>query len=176
MSFLSWLGLAPADHPAPEPDAIAALAAPLQALGPARARFLALYAFSLARIANVDAHVSDAELGRIERELAAWGQLPPEQAALVARLAKEQNQLSGATLNHLAARELRELASPEEKLAILHGLFAVSAADDDVSVDEEEAIRVVARELLLTNDEYLWVRSRYREQRAVMKLGRPAPA
>jgi len=176
MSLLSWLGLAPADAQARDPDAIEALAGPLHALGPERARFLALYAFVLARVANVDAHVSDAELGRIERELAAWGQLPPDQAGMVARLAKEQNQLTGATRNFLATRELRDRASHEEKLAVLHGLFAVSAADCDVTGVEEEAIRGISRELLLTNDEYLWVRSQYREHRAVMKLGRPAPA
>lgn len=175
MSLLSWLGLAPADDLRREPDAIEALALPLQALGPERARFLALYAFVLARVANVDAHVSDDELARLERELADWGRLPPDQAGLVARLAKEQNQLTGATRNFLATRELRDLASHEEKIAILHGLFAVSAADD-VSGAEEEAIRGISRELLLTNDEYLWVRSRYREHRSVTKLGRPAPA
>jgi len=176
MSLLAWLGLAPADSTPRDPDAIAALMAPLQALGPARARFLALFAFTLARVANVDADVSDVELARIAREVAEWGRLPHDQAALVAGLAKAHNQLSGATGNFLASRELRDAASHDEKLAILHALFGVSAADDDVSVAEEEAIRGISRELLLTNDEYLWVRSHYREQRAVMKLGRPAPA
>ncbi len=176
MSLLSWLGLAPADDATRDPDAVEALMAPLLALGPERARFLALYAFTLARVANVDAHVSDAELARVERELADWGRLPPEQAALVARLAKERNQAQGATWNFLATRELRDLATQDEKVAILHGLFAVSAADDDVSGDEEEAIRAISRELLLTNDVYLWVRAQYREHRSVVKLGRTAPA
>lgn len=176
MSLLSWLGLAPAEDARRDPDAVEALMAPLMALGPERARFLALFAYALARAANVDADVSDAELARIEREVAHWGQLPAEQAALVARLAKAQNQLTGATGNFLVVRELRDRASHDEKLAMLHALFAVAAADDHVSVAEEEAIRGISRELLLTNDEYLWVRSHYREQRAVMKLGRPAPA
>jgi hypothetical protein len=31
------------------------------------------------------------------------------------------------------------------------------------------------RELVLTNDEYLWVRSQYREKRAVMRMAHPSP-
>jgi uncharacterized tellurite resistance protein B-like protein len=176
MSLLSWLGLASAgDHPG-ELDPIETLMAPLLPLGPARARYLALFAFLLARVANVDSVVGDAELARMGRELVTWGGLPPEEAAIVARLAGEQNQLTGATENFLAARELRDLASRDEKIAVLQSLFAVSAAEDDISGAEEEAIREISRELVLTNDEYLWVRSQFREKRAVMKLGRPAPA
>ena len=174
MSLLSWLGLAPADDRSPDPDAVQALMVPLQALEPELARFLALFAFVLARVANADAVVTDLELRRMEEALVSWGGLPPAQAALVAGLAKERNQASGATWNFLATRELRDLASHDQKLAILHCLFAVSAADDDVSVVEEEAIRVISKELLLLNDEYLWVRSHYREQLAVMKGGRPS--
>jgi uncharacterized tellurite resistance protein B-like protein len=176
MSLLSWLGLAPSGGRPGELDPIEALMAPLLPLGPARARYLALFAFLLARVANVDAVVGDGELARMGRELATWGGLPPEQAAAVARLAAEQNQRTGATENFLAARELRDLASREEKLAVLQSLFAVSAAEEDISVAEEEAIREISRELVLTNDEYLWVRSQHREQRAVMRLGRSAPA
>lgn len=176
MSLLSWLGLAPADDRRPDPDAVQALMVPLQALEPELARFLALFAFVLARVANVDAVVSEAELRRMEEALEGWGGLPPAQAALVAALAKEQSQSSGATWNFLATRELRDLASHDQKISILHCLFAVSAADDDVSVEEEEAIRAISKELLLLNDEYLWVRSHYRELRAVMKGGRPSPA
>ncbi len=176
MSLLTWLGLAPADGHAGDPDPIEALMRPLQALGPERARYLALFAFLLARVANVDFRVSDAELARMTRELVTWGRLPPEQAAAVALLAREQNQLTGATENFLAARELRDLASHDEKIAVLQSLFAVSAADDEITGAEEEVIREISRELVLTNDEYLWVRRQYREQRAVMKLGRPAPA
>jgi len=176
MSLLSRLGLAPAADQPGELDPIEALMAALLPADPARARYLALFAFLLARVANVDSVVGDAELARMARELVTWGGLPPDQAALVARLAGKQNQLTGATENFLAARELRDLASRDEKIAILQSLFAVSAAEDDISGAEEEAIRQISRELVLTNDEYLWVRSQYREKRTVMKLRRPAPA
>lgn len=169
MSLLSWLGLAPADDRTRDPDAIQVLMGPLLALGPERARFLALFAFVLARVAHADAEVSEAELGHIRHELATRGQLPMEQAALVARLAAEQHHLAGGTHGFLATRELRDLASHEEKLAVLDCLFGVASADRHLSGVEEEAIRGISRELLLGNDEYLWMRARYREHRAVHK-------
>jgi uncharacterized tellurite resistance protein B-like protein len=175
MSLLSWLGLAPAEGRPGDAEPIESLMRSLQPLEPGRARFLGLFAYLLARVANVDSQVSAAELARMERELVTWGQLPAGQAAVVARLAAEQNRLTGATVNFLAARELRDLASWDEKIAILQSLFAVSAADEVISGEEEEVIRSVSRELVLTNDEYLWVRSQYREKRAVMKMAHPSP-
>jgi hypothetical protein len=49
----------------------------------------------------------------------------------------------------------------------------VSAADEAISVAEEESIREVARELLISNPEYLAIRSAYREKRAVLAKGWP---
>jgi uncharacterized tellurite resistance protein B-like protein len=169
MSFLSWLGLAPDDGGGRAPDGIAEVARPLAALGEERARFLALLAFQLARVANVDLDVSDAELARMAAELADWGGLPLEQATLVARLAKARNLAEGETLGFLSARELRDLASRDDKLALLHCLFGVAAAEDAISSAEEEAIRQVARELNLSNEDYLAVRRGWTEQRAVVR-------
>jgi hypothetical protein len=70
---------------------------------------------------------------------------------------------------------LRDRASPEEKQALLHSLFAVAAADETITVPEEESIRQISRELLLTNDEYLGIRTAYSEKRAVMKREAPPP-
>jgi uncharacterized tellurite resistance protein B-like protein len=169
MSLLSWLGLAPDDGGGRAPDGITEVARPLAALGADRARFLALLAFQLARVADVDRHVSDAELARIAAELAGWGGLPLDQATLVARLARARHAAEGETLGFLAARELRDLASRDDKLALLHCLFAVAAAEDAISSAEEEAVRQVARELELSNEDYLDVRRAWSEQRAVIR-------
>ena len=69
----------------------------------------------------------------------------------------------------LAAREFRDVATEEQKRDLLHCLFAVSAADESISVAEEETVRSISRELLVTNDEYLAIRSAYRDKRAVLK-------
>lgn len=167
MSILEWLGLG--GRRRAEGDVIHRIVRELEAMEPAAARHLALFAFLLARVANVDQEVSDAEMREMERVVEAYGGLSPAQAALVVQIARAQNQLFGETQNFLAAREFRDIATEEQKRELLHCLFAVSAADESISVAEEEAIRSVARELLLTNEEYIAIRSAYREKRAVLK-------
>ncbi|HET7754916.1 MAG TPA: TerB family tellurite resistance protein [Anaeromyxobacteraceae bacterium] len=168
MSILERLGLRRA-APAEDGDAVHRIASELEAMEPAAARHLALFAFLLARVANVDQEISDAETRQMERIVELFGGLSPSQAALVVTIAKAQNRLFGETQNFLAAREFRDTASEQQKHELLHCLFAVSAADDTITVAEEETIRVISRELLLTNDEYLAIRSEYRDKRAVFK-------
>jgi uncharacterized tellurite resistance protein B-like protein len=168
MSILERLGLRRAAAN-PDGDVVHRIARELEALEPAAARHLALFAFLLARVANVDQDISDAETRRMERIVEAFGGLSPSQATLIVTMAKAQNRLFGETQNFLAAREFRDTATEGQKHELLHCLFAVSAADDTITVVEEESIRAISRELLLTNDEYLAIRSEYRDKRAVFK-------
>lgn len=180
MSVLSWLGLSRPEEkqkgtaaPAGR-EAVRHLLGQLQALDPETSRYLSLFAFLLARVADVDLEVSEAETRQMECVVGAFGQLPPTQATLVVELAKAQNRLFGATENHLAAREFASVATEDQKRALLHCLFAVSAADDSITVQEEEAIRVIARELGIGDEEYVLIRRAYRDKRAVLREC-PAP-
>lgn len=168
MSVLEWLGLG--RRPREEgDDVVHRIVRELEAMEPRAARHLALFAFLLSRVANVDQNVSDDETGVMERIVETYGGVTRAQAALAVGIAKAQSRLFGETQHFLAAREFRDLATEEEKRDLLHCLFAVSAADESISVLEEETVRSISRELLLTNDEYLAIRSAYRDKRAVMK-------
>jgi len=170
MSILEWLGLAPGgDGGRGDPDAIRRIERELESMEPARARYLALFAFLLARVADVDLEVTEAETRQMERLVEEKGALPAAQAALVVAIAKAENRLFGATQNFLAARQFRELSTDGQKRELLDCLFAVAAADGSISVAEEEAIREISREMLLGNDEYLAIRGAWRDFRAVLK-------
>ncbi len=170
MSVLDWLGLGGrASDPSGEGDVVRRIVRELDAMDPKAARHLALFAFLLSRVANVDQHVSEEETRAMEAIVETSGGVSAAQAALVVEIAKAQNRLFGETQNFLAARAFRDEATEEQKRDLLHCLFAVSAADDDISLEEEEAIREISRELLLGNDEYLAIRSAYRDQRSVLK-------
>jgi uncharacterized tellurite resistance protein B-like protein len=169
MSIWTWLGLGAAPAASREGDVVHAIAQQLEAMEPARARFLALFAYLLARVANVDLDISAEETRRMEGVLQEWGALTPAQAALVVQIAKSQNTLFGGTQNFNVTREFRDRASAEEKEALLHALFAVAAADETITVPEEEVIREISKEILLTNDEYLGIRAAYSAKRSVMK-------
>jgi uncharacterized tellurite resistance protein B-like protein len=170
MSILDRLRLG-ARRPEREGDVVHRIVRELDAMDPAAARYIALFAFLLARVGNVDQDVTDDETREMEHIAEAFGGLSPAQATLVVQIAKAQNRLFGETQNFLAAREFRDLATEEQKRELLHCLFAVSAADGSISVAEEEVVREISRELLLTNADYISIRSAYREKRAVLRRG-----
>lgn len=167
MSIREWLGLAPAASG--DSDVVRRIVGQLEAMDPVEARHLALFAFLLARVANVDLDVTAAETGEMERLMERVGGLSPAQAALVAQIAKAQNRLLGSTHNFLAAREFRDIATREQKQGLLHCLFAIAASDGSISSAEEEEIRLVSRTVLLEDADYLAIRAAYSKKRSVMK-------
>ena len=139
----------------------------LEEMEPARARYVAAFAYLLGRVAHADLDVSDEETRRMEEMVMRFGDLPEEQA--VVEIAKSQNRLFGGTENFQVAREFRELASREERRELLDCLFAVSAADETISGEEEAQIRQIAEELGFSHREYVEVRSGYNEKRSVIQ-------
>jgi uncharacterized tellurite resistance protein B-like protein len=79
----------------------------------------------------------------------------------------------GASQEYLATRELKRLATEEERRRLLHCLFAVCAADDSISLEEEQEVRQVASELGFELKDFTEARSAFRDQREVLR-GLPA--
>jgi DnaJ like chaperone protein len=171
MDIRKLLGLQPREDSGRGGDTktVRRIVAELEAMEPDRARYLAAFAFILSRVANADLDISEAETREMERIVAERGGLPEAQAVLVVQIAKSQHRLLGATEDFLATREFRAASSREERQALLHCLFAVSAADDTISTVEEEEIRKIASELGLAPNEYLSIRAAYRDKRAVLR-------
>jgi uncharacterized tellurite resistance protein B-like protein len=144
-SIRAWLGLdsAQADDLAPLRESLEAL----DHLEPIRARYLAAFAYLLGRVADADQNVSLEETRAMEALVREHGSLSPEQAVVVVGLAKASNRLFGGTANFLVAREFSELATYDQKLALLRCLFAVSATDEAISTAEEGEIHKIANEL-----------------------------
>jgi uncharacterized tellurite resistance protein B-like protein len=141
----------------------------LESMDPARARMIAAFAFVLARVANADMSISPEETHRMEQVVVEYGNLPEEQAVLAVQIAKSQQRLSGGTENFLVTRELNEITDRAEKEKILHCLFAVSAADDEITLAEENVIRKIATELGFSHRDFSAVRSSYNDKRTVLK-------
>jgi len=171
MSILDWLRTSAAQASATSGDTetVRRIVAELDKLDPRRARHLAAFAYILSRVASADLHVSEVEtaamVGLVRRE----GDLPEAQAVLVVEIAKSQSRLSGGTENFLVTREFREIASEDERRALLHCLFAVSAADQAISAEEEAQIGQIAKELGLSHAEYVEVRLAYSGKRTVLR-------
>jgi uncharacterized tellurite resistance protein B-like protein len=179
MSILGFLGLG---RPAttgrgPDPGAtrtVRKIVEQLDHLEPERARFVAAFAYILSRVARADLDVSERETREMERIVAEHGGLPEEQAVIVVQMAKAQNLLFGGTENYVVTREMRRMASREQKLALIDCLFAVSAADDSISTIEDGVVRQITTELGLEHRDFVALRARYRNRLAVLR--RPDPA
>lgn len=173
MSLLDWLGISPARKRDPESEVVHRISQQLDAMDPAEARHLSLFAFLLARVAHADLVVQASEVEAMERVVTTYGKLSPSQAALVVEIARATQKMLGPTHNFVAIREFRDAANTEQKLGLLHCLFEISASDDVVTGAEEEEIRTISRGLLLEDRDYLAVRSAFNEKRSVMR-SRPA--
>jgi uncharacterized tellurite resistance protein B-like protein len=170
MSIFSWLGLQAADSPSSaDSETLRRITRALDALDPAKARYLACFAFILSRVAHADLEISESETAEMERCVVSWGGLSEEQAILVVQIAKTQSRLFGGTDNFSVTKWFKEMADPGQRVELLHSLFAVSSADDSVSVVEENEIWKVATELGITHSEYVAIRSDYRDKREVLR-------
>ncbi len=158
--------------PASEIGTLRKIVGQLEHLEPARARHIAAFAFILSRAAHADLEISEEETREMERIVMRWGALPEDQAILVVQIAKHQNILFGGTDNFIVTREFNRSATREEKVHLLHCLFAVSSSDESISGVEEASIAQIARELGFTHREMIAVRSRYSDKRAVFKSGK----
>ena len=141
----------------------------LERLDTERARYLAAFAYILSRVARADLKVTPAETRAMERIVAEHGSLPEDQAILVVQIAKHQNLLFGATEDFLVTREFKSISSEEQRLALLDCLYGVAAAEDLVTLVEDNEIRQIAGELGLTHHDFIAVRARYRDRLSVLQ-------
>jgi len=165
-SLRAWLGVErEAQSPATQQD-FTPLRATLEALDhlePTQARYLATFAYLLGRIAHADQHVSPDETAAMEALVREQVHLSQDQAMVVAQLAKTSNLLFGGTANFLVAREFAALATDDQKRALMRCLFAVSAADDDISLAEEGELHRIAKELGIDHAHMVDLRVEYQK-------------
>jgi uncharacterized tellurite resistance protein B-like protein len=172
MSILRWFGFEEdaADH-APV-DSLGEIEKALTDLDPAEARYIAGFAYILGRVARADHDVSAAEHDVMTQMVADNGKLPLDQARLVVRIATAQTLRHGGTEDFIVTREFASMATREQKLALLHCLFAVSATDTSIRTVEDNEIRRIASELKLEHPDFIAVRSAHTGHLEVL---RPKP-
>jgi uncharacterized tellurite resistance protein B-like protein len=169
VSILDWLKGGRGEEPASGSGAVRRIAAELAALPVEQARYLAAFAYLLGRVAHADQDIGDGETERMAQLVAEAGAVTADQATLAVEIAKAQNRLFGHVENFLVTRELRELASPEQRRALLDCLFAVSAAEDGISGEEEAQVRQIASELGFSHEQYVDARAAWSQHRNVLR-------
>ncbi len=157
----------------PDTETVRKIVDALDHMEPERARYIAAFAYLLSRVARADMHISQEETHQMERIVMERGGLPEEQAILVVQMAKTQSLLFGGTENFLVTREFHKIAARQQKIALLHCLYAVSSADRSVSTKEDHEIRNISGELKLSHKDFISVRLAYRDHLAVLKKRSP---
>jgi uncharacterized tellurite resistance protein B-like protein len=168
VSLLRFLGIARTEPAAAagETRSVREIAARLERLPPETARFLAAFAYVLARVANADLVIAEAEADEMRETVRLLASLSADEADLVVEIAKSQARLLGGTEDYVVTREFRRTSTPLQRAQLLECLYAVTAADGTISSAESREIANVAEELGFTRAEANALRTRYRDKLA----------
>lgn len=171
MSILKFLGLETEPLPSgtPETETVRKITDALDRMDFDQARYIAAFAYVLARAARADLHISELETRAMERIVVEHSGFPEEQAILVVQIAKTQNKLFGATEDFVVTREFGNIATREQKLTILDCLFSVAAAEGLISMEEDNVIRQIASELKLDHRDFIALRSKHRNHLSILR-------
>ena len=166
MSLLRFLGLGGNASTARESDTIRRIAGELEHLPVEQAKYLASFAYVLARLANADLKIDARETTEMERIVHQIAGLSEAEATLVVQIAQSQARNLGGTQDYLVTRQFRLLATREQRADLLGCLYAVAAADGTIASDESAEIVKIGEELGFTRAEANSLRSEYREKLA----------
>jgi uncharacterized tellurite resistance protein B-like protein len=160
-SLQAWLGVSDAAA-APEPAPLRDLINALDRLEPARAQYLARFAYLLGRVARADDHISEDETKTMERLLAEQGGLPADQAMLVVSLAKATNMMFGNTADFAITQEFTDSTAYEDRVALARCLFAVAASDARISTSEEAEVHRITNHLRIERPDLTAMRLQFK--------------
>jgi uncharacterized tellurite resistance protein B-like protein len=173
MALKRFLPGAAPDRPFPsdpnDTQTVRRIAGELDALPVDRARFLAAFAYILTRAAAADMDISHAEVAAIEQLVEQHGGLPEAQAVLVAQIARNQSLLYSGTEDYLVTRQFRELATAEDRIALLRCCYIVGAADDTITAHESETLQQIAKELDIDRDAVNVIRNEFAPKLAAIQ-------
>jgi uncharacterized tellurite resistance protein B-like protein len=160
--------------PLPEPTdvdtaSVKLIALQLSALPPARARYLAAFAYLLGRAADANLSVSDDETSEMIKLMEEAGGLDAETARLVVVLASAQADAYGATEDFLVTRQFKAMSTMEEREQLLHCCFLVMAADDEIDETESWLANRLAEELDIPRPDLNHIRDEFHDKLSAVR-------
>ena len=150
-------------------DSVRQIITRLDQLPSERSHYIALFASILSRVAHSDLSMSETERRAIEEIVMKIGHLDQPTAVLVTEIAKHQNELLGGIENYLITRAFKSLATEAQKFELMESLFGVAAAEEGISAEENQEVLKIAEEIGLNRQDFLAVRSRFKEHLNLLK-------
>ena len=149
-------------------DSVRILAGQLEALPPARARYVAAFAYLLGRAANATGAMSDAERAAM-LQMADTAGLDAATAPLIVDMAGTLAGEFGATEDYLVTREFKAISTMEERERLLRACFLVMAADDEIDATESWLANRLAEELDVERPDLNAIRDEFHDQLSGVK-------
>ncbi len=171
MSIWNFLGFStePKRGASAETESVRKVVEELDHLDEQHARYVAAFGYILGRIAHADLKISKEETAAMEKIIRERATLTEAEAIIVVQMAKSRAQLFGGTENFLVTREFDRIATREQKLTLLDCLFAVAAAEGNISIFEDNEIKQVSQELHLDHPDFIGVRTRWKKHLSVFQ-------
>jgi uncharacterized tellurite resistance protein B-like protein len=160
-SLHGWLGLNE-PPPAPEPTPLREILNALDRLEPARAQYLARFAYLLGRVARADEHISNEETHAMEIVLTEYGNLSDAQAMLVVGIAKASYKMFGVGADFAITQDFTDSTTYEERLALTRCLFAVAGSDERISTAEEAELHRITNQLRIERPDLTAIRLQHK--------------
>ena len=112
MSLLRFLGLGnDRKNDSGDTETVRRIASQLERIEPDKAKYLASFAYVLARLAHADLDIDATETAEMERSVKALAALSDAEAALVVQIAVSQARHLGGTENYMVTREFRQAST-----------------------------------------------------------------
>ena len=150
-------------------EAVRRIAARLERLPADQARWLAAFAYVLARVANADLRITETETDAMQALVTQVAGIAADEAALVVEIAKSMERMLGGTENYVVTREFRTISDRSQRTRLLECLYAVAAADGVISGEESVEIAKIAEELGFTREEALALRAPWRDKLSALR-------
>lgn len=163
----------PASRPG-DSESVRRIAGEIEALPLDERRFIAGFAYVLARAAHADLDFSRTELDYMEQAVVEVGRLTSAQAVLVVEMARNMAELYGATDDYVVTRAFTENSTRDQRERLLRTAFAVGAADDSITAAEVAELNQIGKELGFRADEIDAIRDEFRDQLAAIQAMRRA--
>ena len=159
---------------AADTESIRRIAGEIGALPIEERRYIAGFAYVLARAAHADLEISPAELEYMEQAVIEVGRLGSAQAVLVVEMARNMAELYGATDDYVVTRAFAENSTRDQREDLLRTAFAVGAADDTITAAESAELNQIGKELGFRSDEVDAIRDEFRDKLAAIQAMRRA--
>jgi uncharacterized tellurite resistance protein B-like protein len=154
-----------------ETQSVHMIGAALSALPPARARYVAAFAYLLGRAANANLEVTEVERAEM-RQIGEEAGLDAETAKLVVDMSTTLSSDFGATEDFLVAREFKAISTMEERHRLLRACFLVMAADDEIDASEAHLVNRVAEELDVERADLNRIRDEFHDKLSGVRAAR----